>query len=124
LLKQCGLSEACIDLVEGLLKDDPSERFTAVEACQHSWFVGQPIHAHSPSELSLNLQCGFSDPCVAFNYEGNDGHAPCVKVTPVCDEPPLNVHNNSGELSVLEAKISEDTSGHMACRRIARRGGA
>jgi len=35
--KQHGFSEACADLLEGLLREDPSRRLTAVEACQHSW---------------------------------------------------------------------------------------
>jgi len=42
-LKQHGFSEACADLVEGLLKDDPLERLTAVQACQHSWFAHGPV---------------------------------------------------------------------------------
>lgn len=103
LLTQHGLSEACADLVEGLLRDDPSERLSAVEACQHSWFV--EAHEISVAEHNPNQQCISSTPGLSHNNTGNVGHAPFVKVTP-------------------RTEVAEDHSSHMACRRMARRGGA
>jgi len=45
-------SETCANLLEGLLREDPSRRLTAVEACQHSWITSDSLQE---PELSLSV---------------------------------------------------------------------
>jgi serine/threonine protein kinase len=56
--KQHGLSEACTDLLDGLLRDDPSERITAAEACQHSWIVSKCVGQPEVSVSAPSPACG------------------------------------------------------------------
>lgn len=113
-LKQHGLSEGCADLVEGLLRDDPSERLTAVEACQHPWFVD----ALSVVEHNSSRQCSSFASGPWCNNAGITDHEPSTRVEAVCTNPTLKVNSCSSELS------AHDSSSHMTCRRMARRGGA
>lgn len=98
--KQHGLSEACTDLLEGLLRDDPSERLTAAEACQHCWILSQCVQ-----EREVNV----SAPSVPSNNLDDVSHTPHAKTTPACGEP-MKVF--SSEVTALRTK------------RTARRGGA
>lgn len=99
VLEQNGLSEACIDLLKGLLRDDPSERLTAAEACQHPWIVSK-----CAQEREVRV------PSLSCNNTNNVSHIPHAMVTPACGEPMKTLF--SSEVTDLTTK------------RKARRGGA
>lgn len=97
--KRHGLSEACTNLLEGLLRDDPSERLTAAEACQHSWIVSKCVQER---EVSV------SAPSLSRNNTDNVSHMPHA-VTPACGEP----------MKVFSSEVTG-----LRTKRTARRGGA
>jgi len=96
---QNGLSEACLDLLEGLLRDDPSERLTASEACQHPWIVSTFAH-----ERDVRV------PSLSYNNTESDSHIPHATVAPACGEPMK---------TLFSSEVTDLTN-----KRKARRGGA
>jgi serine/threonine protein kinase len=96
-----GLSEACTDLLEGLLRDDPSERLTAAEACKHPWIVLQCVQECEASVSAPSLSCNSTD---------NVSRMPHAEITPACGEP----------MKIFSSEVTDS----LRTKRTARRGGA
>ena len=53
----CKMNSKARDLLLNLLNQDPSQRFTAAQALDHSWFNDRPMNQQN-SSLAINLQNG------------------------------------------------------------------